>query len=153
MQDFKLINTKTYESLEPPSKFKIQNMKYAIWNSKYVFGIPNTYLEFQIQYLEFHIRYSEFQIHIWNSKYPVRNSKYVFGIPNTLFGIPNTLFGIPNTYFNCALYIGLCEFNLHNMLVYLKERLPRIQRFFFILTLKKLLFDEMGVGSSGRGQD
>ena len=73
-----------YESLEPPSKFKIQNMKYAIWNSKYVFGIPNTY--------------SEFQIRIWNSKYPIRNSKYVFGIPNTLFGIPNTLFGIPNSY-------------------------------------------------------
>ena len=39
---------------------------------------------------------------------------------------------------------------VHNMLVYLKESLPRIQSFFFILTLKKLLFDEMGVGSFGR---
>ena len=42
---------------------------------------------------------------------------------------------------------------VHNMLVYLKESLPRIQRFFFHLNLKKLLFDEMGVGSCGRGQD
>ena len=67
-----------YESLEPPSKFKIQNMEYAIRNSKYIFGIPNTV---------FGIPYTLFGI-----------PNTVFGIPYTLFGIPNMLFGIPNMY-------------------------------------------------------
>ena len=44
----------------PNSKFKIWNIriwnsKYSIWNSKYVFGISNTYLEFQIAYFIFWI--------------------------------------------------------------------------------------------------
>ena len=76
---------------KPGTAIQIQNSKYEICylefqirirNSKYVFGIPNTYLEFQIPY-------SEFQIRIWNSKYPIRNSKYVFGIPNSIFHILN----------------------------------------------------------------
>ena len=69
----------------PNSKYEICYLEFqiCIQNSKYVFGIPNTYSEFQIPY-------SEFQIRIGYSKYPIRNSKYVFLILRTLFGISNT---------------------------------------------------------------
>ena len=41
-----------YKLRKPGTAIQIPNMKYAIWNYKYVFGIPNTYLEFQIAYFK-----------------------------------------------------------------------------------------------------
>ena len=117
-----------YKSLEPPSKFKLQNMKYAIWNSntywefqihirnsKYVFGIPNTLFRIPNTYLDFHI--------------PIRNSKYVFGYPNTPFGIPNTYleFQIPYSEFQIHIWISTYLFRIPNTYLDIQIRYSEFQ--------------------------